>query len=162
MVYQALSLCQRVTKFTIVPWLASLGYGDSSHLQKAPQLNAYLQVTSLRLFPEGKLPIDRLGQRVCSAAHTHPFSMEISAFSVLFFRHNHIPKNVCRLNQTKLQAFTMRERHQIISHFDKVRDAARVRQYTERWFRFSTSPPDKIRYMEHIFKTRIRCAISVN
>lgn len=33
-----------------------------------------------------------------------------------------------------------------MSHFDKVCDAARVSQYRERWFRFSISPPDEIRY----------------
>lgn len=47
------------------------------------------------------------------------------------------------------QAFAIREQRQMRSHFDKVRDAARVRQYTERWFRFSNSLPDKIRYIQN-------------
>lgn len=44
------------------------------------------------------------------------------------------------------QAFLLRERVQIRSHLEKVRDAAKVRRYTEKWFRFSSDPPEKIRY----------------
>ena len=40
----------------------------------------------------------------------------------------------------------VRDRIQMRSHFEKVRDASRVRQYTERWFKFSSDPPDEIRY----------------
>lgn len=32
------------------------------------------------------------------------------------------------------------------SHLEKVRDAAKVRRYTEKWFRFSSDPPDTIRW----------------
>ncbi|CAN0392389.1 unnamed protein product [Ascophyllum nodosum] len=44
------------------------------------------------------------------------------------------------------KAFLMRERMQMNSHFDKIRDAARVRQYSERWFKFSAEPPESIRH----------------
>lgn len=39
----------------------------------------------------------------------------------------------------------LRERAQLRSHLEKVRDAAKVRRYTEKWFRFSSDPPETIR-----------------
>lgn len=39
----------------------------------------------------------------------------------------------------------LRERAQMRSHLEKVRDAAKVRRYTEKWFRFSGEPPKYIR-----------------
>ncbi|CAM9681059.1 unnamed protein product, partial [Laminaria digitata] len=46
------------------------------------------------------------------------------------------------------EAFMVRDRIQMRSHFERVRDAARVRQYTERWFKFSSDPPDEIRHQD--------------
>ena len=43
------------------------------------------------------------------------------------------------------QVFMLRERAQLRSHLEKVRDAAKVRRYTEKWFRFSSDPPETIR-----------------
>eukprot|EP00752_Nemacystus_decipiens_P011816 g10485.t1 len=44
------------------------------------------------------------------------------------------------------EAFMLRERAQLRSHLEKVRDAAKVRRYTEKWFRFSSDPPETIRH----------------
>ncbi|CAM9501044.1 unnamed protein product, partial [Hapterophycus canaliculatus] len=43
-------------------------------------------------------------------------------------------------------AFLLRERVQMRSHLEKGMDAAKVRRYTEKWFRFSSDPPEKIRH----------------
>lgn len=56
-----------------------------------------------------------------------------------------IPKKV-GLHYYILQAFLLQERMQMRSHLEKVRDAAKVRRYTEKWFRFSSDPPAKIRW----------------
>ncbi|CAM9582207.1 unnamed protein product, partial [Scytosiphon promiscuus] len=45
------------------------------------------------------------------------------------------------------QAFLVRERVQMRSHLEKGMDAAKVRRYTEKWFRFSSNPPKKIRHV---------------
>ncbi|CAM9908675.1 unnamed protein product [Ectocarpus sp. 4 AP-2014] len=44
------------------------------------------------------------------------------------------------------EVFLLQERMQMQSHLEKVRDAAKVRRYTEKWFRFSSDPPDTIRH----------------
>lgn len=54
------------------------------------------------------------------------------------------------------QAFMVRDRIQMRSHFERVRDASRVRQYTERWFKFSSDPPDEIRYMVYVLYERCK------
>eukprot|EP00903_Cladosiphon_okamuranus_P017533 g16148.t1 len=46
------------------------------------------------------------------------------------------------------ESFMLREREQMRSHLEKVRDAAKVRRYTEKWFRFATDPPEKIRHCD--------------
>ncbi|CAM9117550.1 unnamed protein product [Ectocarpus fasciculatus] len=46
------------------------------------------------------------------------------------------------------EVFLLQERMQMRSHLEKVRDAAKVRRYTEKWFRFSSDPPDTIRHTD--------------